>query len=574
MLQRLIADAVLKGSAKVTIPPGTYHLRSRAADAEASLYFKGLKNVEIVMTGATFLCGDRVTGWARFDDCDGVTLRGGTVRHDPTPSSQGSVTAIGKDRLTVDVRIAAGYPADLSDASYYFASGSGWLDLFDPATREWKRGADDLDFASFEPVSEGVYRFTLKEALRAGYPIAVGDPVAWRGNIAPDLFLQNDRKMRLEGMTFQSASGFCVSEYAGEGGNFYRYTVERGPAPTGATEIPLLASNADAFHSNSVRKGPTLEGCAFSHMDDDGVPIHGGQTLVMGGGGSSVVLAVRQGDAAFGIAGRPGDVLHFYDEAGALGAEGTIASVGKLSGYTPRQPIPAPFSTFQDAADIVYLNITLTAPPARPPRLGWLAINGSAAGGGYVVRKCAIRNNRARGMLLNAPDGLVEECLVEGTTMAGIALAPEMESWPQSDYSRNVTLRNNTIRDVCVAGQNGWFEAGALTIAEWRKGRYAPLPGGHRNIAVEGNTFENIDGPNVVVASAQGVAFRGNRFVNPMRHPSDRGKYVGVPEKALYWITESDGVTVQDNVVLNSGPFLDAKALVQGSPTGKFEVKP
>jgi len=236
--------------------------------------------------------------------------------------------------------------------------------------------------------------------------------------------------------------------------------------------------------------------------------------------------------------------------------------------------VAPPFATFQDPSDLVYVGVVLDALPALPPRPGWIAVNASASGGGYVVRNCAIRNNRARGMLLNAPDGLVENCLVEGTTMAGIALAPEMASWPQSDYSRNVVLRGNTIRDVCLAGQNGWFEAGALTIAEWRNGRYPALPGGHRNIVVERNTFEGIDGPNVVVASAQGVAFRANRFVGPMARPSDRGKYVGVPAGALYWITESDGVTVEGNKVERPGKALDAGHPVQGSPTGKFTVTP
>ena len=570
-LQRLILDAYQAGTGKAVIPPGTYRLRSPARDAEASLYFKGLKNFTIEAAGATFVCEDRVTGWGRFDDCDGVTIWGGTVRHDPAPFSQGRITAIGADRLSVDVRIDAGYAADLSDTAFFFPSGSGWLDLFDPATREWKRGAADLDFASFEPLGAASYRFTLREALRPGYPIAVGDPVAWRGVIAPDLLLQNCRKMRVEGATFQSSSGFCVSEYAGEGDNFYRYTVERAPVPTGAKELPLLASNADAFHSNSVRHGPTLDGCVFSHMDDDGVPIHGGQTLVVGGGGSSVVLAVRKGDAAFGIAGRPGDVLHFYDEAGALAGEGTVASVAALAGYKPRQPPPNPFASFQAPSDLVYLNLTLTAIPAAAPRFGWLAVNAAASGAGYAVRHCTIRGNRGRGMLLNAPGGVVEDCLVEGTTMAGIALAPEMEAWPQSDYSRGVALRRNTLRDVYTSWQNGFFEAGALTIAEWRKDRYPPLPGGHRDIVVEGNTFENDDGPNVVVASARGVAFRGNRFVGAMRHASDRGHYVGVPEGALYWITESDGVTVEGNAIEQPGPFL--KTDVLPSKTAKVEVK-
>ena len=43
-------------------------------------------------------------------------------------------------------------------------------------------------------------------------------------------------------------------------------------------------------------------------------------------------------------------------------------------------------------------------------------------------------------------------------------------------------------------------------------------PGGHRNILVEGNTFEDIDATNMFLSSVTGMVVRNNRFVNPQHH--------------------------------------------------------
>ncbi len=68
------------------------------------------------------------------------------------------------------------------------------------------------------------------------------------------------------------------------------------------------------------------------------------------------------------------------------------------------------------------------------------------------------------------------------------------------------------------------------------------------------------------------MTFKGNRFVGAMREGSERGKYLGVDDGALYWITESDGVSIEGNVVTQPGPFL--KTPVAGTKTAHFEVKP
>jgi hypothetical protein len=159
-------------------------------------------------------------------------------------------------------------------------------------------------------------------------------------------------------------------------------------------------------------------------------------------------------------------------------------------------------------------------------------------------------------MLIKASDGLIEDCTVEGSCLGGIVLTPEMSFWDESDYSRNVVIRHNTLIREDYNQRRGWYQAGALTVAACERGAYVPLPGGHRNILIENNTFQNNDGANIVVSSAQGVTITGNHFVQPMQQENPRGSGVGVDPTALIWLTECSGVKISGNTMSDPGPFL------------------
>ncbi|MBF0443392.1 MAG: hypothetical protein HQK54_15905 [Oligoflexales bacterium] len=87
------------------------------------------------------------------------------------------------------------------------------------------------------------------------------------------------------------------------------------------------------------------------------------------------------------------------------------------------------------SGDTIALDKTLNA------SVGDRMANMNLIGSGYIVRNNIVRNRRARGMLLKANDGLVENNTVEGSTMPGISETPEYW-WNESDYSHNVIIRN------------------------------------------------------------------------------------------------------------------------------------
>jgi hypothetical protein len=162
-------------------------------------------------------------------------------------------------------------------------------------------------------------------------------------------------------------------------------------------------------------------------------------------------------------------------------------------------------------------------------------------------------------MLLKADDGLVEGNTIDGSTMGGIVVTPEFW-WNEACYSRNLVIRNNTVRNVAY-WQRQW--AGIVIAAVDKQ----PVPpGGHRNILLEGNTIEGVDGTNLFISSADGVVVRKNRFVDPQQHRVVIGAAGwGADPGALIFVTQADNVTFEDNRVIGRGA--NTTTLIQTTPT-------
>ncbi len=551
-IQQQVEAAARAGQKRVVIAPGAYRLR--ADGGPAHLVFKNLHDLEIVAEGVSLIFTTPEVSSVRFDHCRNVTFRGATLLRDPLPYSQGRIVALGPKRKTVDIRIDRGYPTNLE---YPHAFGRFWPILYD-GEGHW---AEDLFpyYGSPERLGPDIFRLSGRGAP-AGL-IRLGSHVAWNGYGATDLDLIECQDMKIIGVTIRGGVGFCVHENQGDGRNYYSYDVKYPAPPRGATEKPLLASNFDAFHSTSMRHGPTLENCHFEGMGDDGIAIQGKYALVEEVKGSAIVLRPRY-TADFS---RAGDTLRFNDPDGVFAGEARVVSTHPVA-YTPNQPPPANLHEFQDPATAFYQAVTLDQ--AVPARFGWLAANASACGDGFVIRHCTVHYNRARSMLIKASDGLIEDCTVEGSCLGGIVLTPEMDFWDESDYSRNVVIRHNTLINENYNQRPGWYQAGALTVAACERDAYVPLPGGHRNIMIENNTFQDDDGANVVISSAQGVTLTGNHFVQPMRHENARGSALGVNPGALIWLTECSGVKISGNTLSHPGPFLEKDIDSTGTANG------
>ncbi len=536
-IQTAILAAAHAGLASFTIPPGQYRLAS-------TLKFSDLSNFEIVAANVTFIRADPAMGAIQFINCRNVSLRGLTLLNPAPPFTQGTVQSIDPAGKTIDLLVDAGY----STAYLTARKTTGYA--FNPQTRQWKNDAYDYGIASGQILDGQLLRITFDQPLPKTHNLAAGDLLAFRGPGAQDIYLARCSRMNITGLTILSGSGFCIHEDGGDGDNHYNYKLTYGPKPPGATAAPLIASNADAFHSGGVRHGPTLEDCSFEGMCDDGIPIHGYYAMVFDAHDNQLIVAK-------GHFLREAVPVRLFDNQGALVGEAAVTAATPAKDY---QPATRPTDkSFEDARE--FQRITLDKPlPAKP---GYRVSSPAANGSNFVIRNCTIKNHRARGLLIKADNGLIENNTIDGSTIAALVIAPEFW-WSEACYSRNLIIRNNTFRHCGYATAGPWTNQ-AATVSILGEGNDKGIAQGHQHITIENNTFEDNDGANLLINGAQDVQVLRNHFLRPQQHPSLRGIDHKVDPAVLISLSNCDNVTVKDNTV--STPGRAHKSLIQTVPS-------
>ncbi|HVN04243.1 MAG TPA: right-handed parallel beta-helix repeat-containing protein [Bryobacteraceae bacterium] len=508
------------------IPAGTYRLDA-SPKGTSHLSFHDMTDFEIDARGVNFLFSDVTRGGIEFVNCRNVRFHGASLQYSVPPFTQGTVTSVAPDRSWYTLEVDPGYPANLSDTKYFPAAPVGCL--FDARTRRLKAGAYDIGAVRIEQLGPTLFRFYGKG------PEAVGDLAAFRGSGRHNITLIECGQMDVRDVTIYNSGMFGVWEGGGEGKNYYSLQIKRGPAPPGAKTEPLYSTCADGFHSSRMRKGPTVENCSFEGMPDDGIAIHGIYALVLQRDGNTLVINRN----SF----QPGDPLLLFDFAGSPAGEAAVKSVTPAPSF--RTVRPSKHSTVANNTAGPYFAIVLDR--TLPADFDCLCSNPNAIGSGYVVRNNTIRDHRARGMLLKAHNGLVEGNTIDGSSISGIVLSPELW-WNEACYSRNVTIRNNVIRNL----PDNPRSFGAIAIAAITS---RPVPGaGHQHITFENNQIDGSNSVNLLITSAEDVSVSSNRFGNAQRAKvAVAGSNWGEDPTALVYITESKNIRFASNTAPGLG---------------------
>lgn len=566
-VQKAIDDAYGSGKRSIKLAPAVYRI-SPPQGRGVHLKLQGMKNFEVDATGSTLILEKLESAGVVFENCSNVSFKGGIIRRADYPFSQGDIVAIAADRSSLDIRIHDGYPDDM-DSPYFKASPI--LTIFE-RTGKLKRDILDLDLRikSIEKLADRQFRFHLLKPFDARMPLEVGDMAAWRKLTREQVFMLNCEKMSFSGVTIKNAAAVAVAERGGEGRNYYNYTVTYDDPPEGGTRKPLLSSAADGFNSSSVRNGPILDRCLWEGLHDDAVNIHGEISLVLEAEQDTVIINSKMLPGSL----RVGDTLQFYNRRCILETEAKVMAMEPLSDYQPprKELGNNPPRAFTDPALAKYLRLKLDR--VVPAVFGWYLLDLNACGTGYTIRNCTSREHRARGFLLYS-SGTIENNTVERASYGGIVVSPSFRGCGEGPYGSDLIIRNNIIREVGFATE---FWNVGLTVCAWENGNFVPLPGGHRNILIEGNRFENNDGPNIMISSAVGVTVRNNTFLNPMRD-AYHGLRPPLPPDSLIALTECRDVAFADNLIIAPGPFmkkivgLTDTASASGTESG-FRVEP
>ncbi len=192
-----------------------------------------------------------------------------------------------------------------------------------------------------------------------------------------------------------------------------------------------LSTYADGFHVASSQGYIRLENCDFSYMGDDAVNLHDNVGIVIGK--DNDVLSVRTAQTF-----KKGDSIEVRSsDLSTVQYTSVIISTepGDLSGvinFTMKDAIP----------EIIAKNCVV--------------INKRYTTGNYIIKNNYFHENRARGMLIQAPNGLIEGNKFYKNQGPAILITTDInyDHWQEGAGADNVVCRNNTIQncDICNWG--------------------------------------------------------------------------------------------------------------------------
>lgn len=553
LLINQINAAISAGASSVTIAPGEYRIGS---NSNTILPISNAHNLTIIADGVNLIATDlkQVLG---FSNSNNVTFRGATIDYDPLPFTQGTVTSVSSS--TFDVTIHDGYKA---------VTGNQRVILYDPATRRVK---DDTitrygtSVTSTGPSTLRMSRQTTADAL------AVGDLVSVTGStlIPHGIFLSNSNNLPMQDVTLHASTSFGFFESGGGGNTYQNIQVVPGPAPVGATEPRLLSSNADAFHSKHTSVGPKIYDSHFANHGDDGIAINTDFHLV----GSSVGIQLQIGaktsfdQLKFFV----GDRIQGFSRATGEVTEAVVLSITRDAsldaGLTQIRNTQLP-----TANNLLNIGYRLTLDKPLNLSQGDLVSSPDRNGNGFEIVNSTVENHRARGILVKASDGLIENNLVDGSTIGGIVLAAEPFYWQEGSFAENVVIRGNTVLNTSRQyGQAGQSQVAGIAITS----DYGWAGQNHANILIENNLVANGAGPGLIVSLVDGVQVNNNRFVNTHGVSTINGVNVGVDPTTTIWVDRASNISFAGNTIRNAGPYFnsmlrtgDATVGVSGAGTG------
>jgi uncharacterized protein (TIGR03437 family) len=555
LLQQGILAAYKAGQSSVTIPAGTYQIPPLGNGFHLDL--ENMSNFEIDARGATFVFQDQTAGGIYFWNCDGIWFHGATLYYATPPFSQGVVRAVAADDSYVDVQIEKGYPTNLDDSKYYLPQLIGHL--FDGQTRWWKPNVvGDIYGTKTQRLATDTFRIFTGDTGGA----AVDDLLGIRSGVGDHILrVDGSSRMRLANLTIYNSPGGAVQEDICGALGQNQYTsiiVKRGPQPPGATTNPLFTTIGGPG-STSCRTGPDIENWYMESMPDDGIAIGGQDSWVMEASGNTLIVSnTWVGNAVNFQVGDRLDLLDPHDES--VG-EAVVTGVVALTSYTAT--CKSQRTTVTDFTVGPYYKITLDR--AVTAGCDYLASNPGASGAGYVLRNNTIMNHRERGMILQADNGIVEDNLIDGSTLSALYIGPE-SYWGSAGYSHNLTIRNNTIRNV------GYWAGSTAALVVASNSQYGLTPAGNfQNILIDGNTFEDFNVTAMFISSVSGVTVSNNTFVNLQQTSpyaiDNRGENV-LPGTVIY-VAKSDQVQFQGNTSSQLGAF--NTAFIEAAPSASVQ---
>ena len=490
----------LRDGGQLVLAPGRYQCRGGAVQkngrtCEPSVAVENLKHLTIEGNGA-ILVGHDIAGLFQFTGCEGITIRNLTVDWDPLPHTAGKVMAHLPDQHAFD--IVPMIPADPPSGRIVQAIIAYNPELHRMGHWEIYQTQGERDAEPSVRLTNGQLRVFQR---RPGGAYSFNDKLPEVGSFVIvrhqvygyDAFVfHHSSDVRLEDITIHAVPGMAVIGWQCRDITIQRIRVI--PAAGG-----WMSATADAMHFGGCRGLITVTDSEFAGMGDDAINIHGMYGLVTRRIDDHTVEAGRarmnpyyDTERATWDEPQPGDILEYG------GGKEPLLPQGQLTVEAAHQDPKA-------------CRVVIRFKEALPQTVGDGSVLTNVSSNPAVrIRNCYVHGNRARGMLIQTRDVVIERCRFEDITSHGIQLCTDACDWWESLGVRDVTITGCEFRRNCF-----WWGGAAIHISSDIPGGQS-APGVHQRIRILDNLFEdNAGGSAIHIGSAQDVELSGNKITHP-----------------------------------------------------------
>ncbi len=529
-LSEEVDDAYYRGARKVVIAPGVYNLYNPATRLEKAgrpSHF-GLQDVKdftlegygVKFIGYTPSDGTSGTGKDRcmmlFRECENITIKGFTTDYINLSYTQAEVIKIEENvgslkENFVTIKIDKGYPDYLDDPEFFPSSLTGVI--YDAKTELPKDMGSTFNLSPKRvDGEERTFRCQNYNARTMKF-FEVGDLVTIRMNACTGMntCFQHCRNVSLIDHTIYSGHYGVLNEPTydrDENGGltdtvyFKNVKVTYGDKPEGATRKRLISTLADGIHNSYISGDVIMEDCLVEGNMDDLFSLNGRHYMITDKGEAENQYYIS--GVAYASVARKGDEFAIYDEnsnyKGVVKAK-EVKSLGSGE-YTPPE----------DSKDINgyeftgFLLVTFEDTDLDI-QLKDFAFDVDASAGHYTLRNCTMRRSTGRGALLQAWNGLVENCTFDNVKM-GIALTGE-KTCAQGPYAKDVVVRNCSFTNCgnqADVKTGLYITDGAITTKVEESGR------ANENIVIDNCYFDNNYSYDILMGNTRNAIITNNTF--------------------------------------------------------------
>lgn len=519
-------------ASKLVFASRAYHLNSPTAPAknEGHIQLAKLQDFTLDGNGAEFMC-HHISPCITIKNCQRLVLENFVIDWDYQLASAGIVEVQSDGRTAV--RILDEYPLSekterIMAVSEYDHKNFKWemngQELYNPKAVE-KIGHQLLYSPSFEEERKpphGSGKLAHGTELVVRHYVYEADAVNINHPLNSDITLVN--------ITIYQAPGHAFACYSsGRGFHIKNSRIARRPGSNN-----LISVTADASHFAVTEGDILIEGCDFSYQGDDSVNIHGNWMILVDDSSESEIAFTTRLFNPNNVRFEPGDKIRFC-------RGNTLEILGEANILSCR-------ADFKNEIGILRVDRELPFKLKSGDCFG----NISRGCPNFIIRNNYFHDHRARGMLIQASNGLIENNLIENVMAGAFFLTSDCNYWKEGFGCENLIIRKNVMRGCNQAiwerGPKGRHMACLNLLVDTQDG-LSPAHV-HRNIRIEENTIENTPGLAMLISSSQNVAIANNIIINSNQEPfAGTGEAIDATAKGSIMVTRSGNISLLGNTV-------------------------